>query len=93
MNITVFGASGVGGHVIALAAQRGHHARAVYWAAPGTPPPGQSMVLIVPGIFDPAFAAEAIRGASRRTKRSRLSPALQRTSSRSPLVNTGKEIR
>jgi putative NADH-flavin reductase len=63
MNITVFGASGgIGGHVIALAAQRGHHVRAVYRAAPGTPPPGQAKVLIVPDIFDPAFAAEAIRG-------------------------------
>ena len=40
MNITLFGASGgAGGHVIALAAQRGHHVRAVYRAAPGTPAP------------------------------------------------------
>jgi putative NADH-flavin reductase len=63
MNITVFGASGgIGGHVIALAAQRGHHVRAVYRAAPGTPPAGQAKVLIVPDIFDPAVAAEAIRG-------------------------------
>ena len=63
MNITVFGASGgIGGHVTALATQRGHHVRAVYRAAPGTPPRGQANVLIVPDIFDPAFAAEAIRG-------------------------------
>ena len=63
MNITVFGASGgIGGHVIALAAQRGHHVRAVYRTPPDTPPPGQAKVLIVPDILDPAFAAEAIRG-------------------------------
>ena len=43
MNITVFGASGgIGGHVIALAAQRGHHVRAVYRAAPAAAPrPGR----------------------------------------------------
>ena len=64
MNITVFGASGgIGGQVIALAAQRGHHVRAVYRAAPDTPPPGNAEVLIAPDIFDPAFAAGAIRGA------------------------------
>ena len=63
MNITVFGASGgIGGHVIALAVQRGHHVRAVYRTPPDTPPPGQAKVLIVPDILDPAFAAEAIRG-------------------------------
>lgn len=63
MNITVFGASGgIGGHVIALAAQRGHHVRAVYRTPPDTPPPGQAKVLIVPDVLDPAFAAEAIRG-------------------------------
>jgi uncharacterized protein YbjT (DUF2867 family) len=40
MNLTDFGASGgIGGHDIALATQRGHHVRAVYRAAPGTPPP------------------------------------------------------
>jgi uncharacterized protein YbjT (DUF2867 family) len=54
MNITVFGASGgIGGHVIALAAQRGHHVRAVYRTPPDTPPPGQAKVLIVPDILDP----------------------------------------
>jgi uncharacterized protein YbjT (DUF2867 family) len=38
MNITVFGASGgVGAHVVAVAAQRGHHVRAVY-----RPPPKAS---------------------------------------------------
>ena len=63
MNITVFGASGgIGGHVIALAAQHGHHVRAVYRTPPDTPPPGQAKVLIVPDILDPAFAAEAISG-------------------------------
>jgi len=63
MNITVFGASGgIGGHVIALAAQRGHHVRAVYRTLPDTPPPGQAKVLIVPDILDPTSAAEAISG-------------------------------
>ena len=66
MNIIVFGASGgTGSHVVALAAQRGHYVRAVYRTPPDTPPPGpsgQSKVLIVPDIFDAAFAAEAIRG-------------------------------
>jgi uncharacterized protein YbjT (DUF2867 family) len=62
MNITVFGASGgIGSHVTALAAQRGHDVRAVYRAAPRTPPPAR--ILIAPDIFDPAFAAEAVRGA------------------------------
>ena len=64
MIITVFGASGgVGSHVTALAAQHGHDVRAVYRATPPAPPPGQAKVLIAPDIFDPAFAAEAIRGA------------------------------
>jgi uncharacterized protein YbjT (DUF2867 family) len=63
MNITVFGASGgIGAHVVAVAAQRGHHVRAVYRAAPQSPPPGNAEVLIAPDIFDPAFAAESIRG-------------------------------
>jgi putative NADH-flavin reductase len=63
MNITVFGASGgIGAHVVAVAAQRGHHVRAVYRAAPQSPPPGNAEVLIAPEIFDPAFAAESIRG-------------------------------
>jgi putative NAD(P)-binding protein len=62
VNITVFGASGgIGSHVAALAAQRGHHVRAVYRATPGTPPPGQAEILIAPDIF--AVAAEAIRDA------------------------------
>jgi nucleoside-diphosphate-sugar epimerase len=64
MNITVFGASGgVGSHVTALAAQRGHHVRAIYRAVPGTPPPGQAEILTAADIFDPAFAAEAVRSA------------------------------
>lgn len=72
MHITVFGASGgIGSHVVDLAAQRGHHVRAVYRGAQGTPPPGalplhtpaQGEVLTAADIFDPAFVAEAIRGA------------------------------
>jgi nucleoside-diphosphate-sugar epimerase len=70
MNITVFGASGgIGSQVTALAGQRGHRVRAVYRAPPGTlpaeppGPPGQTRVLIAADIFDPAFAAEAARGA------------------------------
>src|SRR6266436_4728087 len=64
MNITVFGASGgIGTHVVALAAQRGHQVRAVYRTAPPTPPPGGAEVLLAPDIFAPAFAAQAIRGA------------------------------
>jgi putative NADH-flavin reductase len=63
MHLTVFGASGgVGTHVVTLAAERGHQVRAVYRSAPQTPPPGQAEVLIAPDIFDPAFAATAIRG-------------------------------
>ena len=63
MNITVFGASGgIGSHVVALAAQRGHR------CAPCTgqhrsPAPGQADILIAADIFDPAFAAEAVQGA------------------------------
>jgi putative NADH-flavin reductase len=66
MIITVFGASGgIGGQVVALAAQRGHHVRAVYRTPPDTPPPGppgQAKVLVIPDIFDAAYAAEAVRG-------------------------------
>jgi NAD(P)H-binding len=63
MNITVFGASGgIGGHVTALAAQRGHHVRAVYRQAPVTPPPGAEIV-IAPDVFDPDFAVGAVTGA------------------------------
>jgi putative NADH-flavin reductase len=63
MNITVFGASGgIGAHVVTVAAQRSHHVRAVYRAAPQSPPPGNAEALIAPDIFDPAFAAESIRG-------------------------------
>jgi putative NADH-flavin reductase len=64
MIITVFGASGgTGSQVAAIAAQRGHVVRAVFRTPPDAPPPGQSKVLIIPDIFDPAFAAEAVRGA------------------------------
>ena len=64
MNITVFGASGgTGAHAVALAAERGHQVRAIYRTTPQNPPPGQAEILIGPDIFDPAFAAEAIRGA------------------------------
>lgn len=64
MNITVFGASGgIGRHVVDLATQHGHQVRAVYRAAPPSPPAGQPEILISPDIFDPGLATEAIRGA------------------------------
>ena len=64
MQLTVFGASGgVGTHVVALAAQRGHQVRAVYRTTPQPAPPQRAEVLLTPDIFDPAVAAEAIRGA------------------------------
>jgi nucleoside-diphosphate-sugar epimerase len=64
MNITVFGASGgIGTHVVGLAAQRGHQVRAIYRTTPQTPPGGQAEILVSPDIFDPGFAAQAIRGA------------------------------
>ena len=64
MKITVFGASGgIGTHVVNLATQRGHQVRAVYRAAPQAPPTGQAEILVSPDIFDPGFAAQAIRGA------------------------------
>jgi hypothetical protein len=63
VNITVFGASGgIGGHVVALAAQRGHHIRAVYRQAPAPPPAGVETV-IAPDVFDPGFAFPAVKGA------------------------------
>ena len=64
MNITVFGASGgIGTHVVALAAERGHQVRDIYRTTPPTPAPAQAEILISPDIFDPAFAARATRGA------------------------------
>src|SRR5215472_11215911 len=64
MQLTVFGASGgVGAHVVALAAQRGHRVRAIYRATPQPPPPQRAEVLLAPDIFDPAVAARAIRDA------------------------------
>jgi uncharacterized protein YbjT (DUF2867 family) len=64
MNLTVFGASGgIGTYVVSLAAQRGHHVRAVYRTLPQDPPPGQAEILLTQDIFDPGFAAEVIRGA------------------------------
>jgi putative NADH-flavin reductase len=64
MNITVFGASGgIGTHVVSLAAQHGHQVRAIYRTTPHNPPPGQAEILINEDIFDPAFAAKAIRSA------------------------------
>jgi uncharacterized protein YbjT (DUF2867 family) len=63
MNITVFGASGgIGTHIVDLATQRGHTIRAVYRAVPHVPPAGQPEILVSPDIFDPGFAAQAIRG-------------------------------
>jgi uncharacterized protein YbjT (DUF2867 family) len=63
MNITVFGASGgIGTHLVSLADQRGHQVRAIYRTTPQDPPPGQVEILISEDIFDPAFAAKAIRG-------------------------------
>ena len=64
MKITVFGASGgIGAHVVDLATQRGHQVRAVYRAHPQIPPAGQAEILVSPDIFDPGFAAQAIRRA------------------------------
>ena len=64
MHLTVFGASGgIGTHVVTLAAERGHQVRAVYRSTPPDPPPGRAEALIAQDIFDPAFAATAIRGA------------------------------
>ena len=63
MHLTVFGASGgIGTHVVALAAERGHQVRAICRTAPPTPPPGRAEVLLAPDIFDPALAATAIHG-------------------------------
>src|SRR5262245_16311045 len=65
MKITVFGASGgIGTQVVDLATQRGHAIRAVYRATPQIPPAGQAEILVGPDIFDPGFAAQAIRGAN-----------------------------
>jgi putative NADH-flavin reductase len=64
MKITVFGASGgTGTHVVDLAARRGHAIRAVYRATPPVPPTAPAEILVSPDIFDPGFAAQAIRGA------------------------------
>jgi putative NADH-flavin reductase len=64
MQLTVFGASGgVGTHVVALAAQRGHQVRAIYRTTPQPPPPQRAEVLLAPDVFDPAAVARAIRGA------------------------------
>ena len=63
MKITVFGASGgIGTHVVDLATQRGYTVRAVYRATPKAPPAGQAEILVGPDIFDPGFAAQAVRG-------------------------------
>jgi putative NADH-flavin reductase len=64
MHLAVFGASGgIGTHVVALAAQRGHQVRAIYRGAPQPPPPERAEVLLAPDIFDAAVATAAIRGA------------------------------
>jgi hypothetical protein len=63
MNITVFGASGgIGGHVTALAAQHGHHVRAIYRQPPAAPPAGAEIV-IAPNVFDPGLALQAVKEA------------------------------
>src|SRR5215472_19251537 len=63
MKITVFGASGgIGTHVVDLATQRGYTVRAVYRSTPKAPPAGQAEILVGPDIFDPGFAAQAVRG-------------------------------
>jgi NAD(P)H-binding len=63
VNITVFGASGgIGDHVVALAALRGHHVRAVHRQAPAAPLAGAETV-IAPDVFDPGFALLAVKDA------------------------------
>jgi putative NADH-flavin reductase len=63
MNITVSGASGAtGGHVAAIAAQRGHRVCAVYRQAPAAPPAGAETV-IAPDVFAPGLASMAVKGA------------------------------
>jgi uncharacterized protein YbjT (DUF2867 family) len=63
MNITVFGASGgTGNYVVTLAAERGHHVRAVYRHAPDAPPAGTETV-IAPDVLDHGFALQAVKGA------------------------------
>jgi nucleoside-diphosphate-sugar epimerase len=64
MNITVFGASGgIGAHLVVLATDHGHQVRAVYRTPPAEPLPGQAEIVVSADVLDPAFAAEAIRGA------------------------------
>ena len=64
MNITIFGASGgIGAHLVVLAAERGHQVRAVYRTPPPEPLPAQVEILIGADVFNPDFAAEAVRGA------------------------------
>ena len=54
MQLTVFGASGgVGTHVVALAAQRGHQVRAVYRTTTQPPPPQRAEVLLAPTFSTP----------------------------------------
>ena len=64
MNITVFGASGgIGSHIVALAAQSGHHVRAVYRSTPLGTPTSRAEIFIAPDVFDTIIAARAIHGA------------------------------
>jgi nucleoside-diphosphate-sugar epimerase len=53
---------GIGSHVAAFAAQRGHHVRAVYRQAPAAPAAGAEIV-VTPDIFGPGFALLAANGA------------------------------
>jgi uncharacterized protein YbjT (DUF2867 family) len=64
MNITVFGASGgIGAHVVAYAAERGHKVSAVYRSAPAEPPAAPVEILLSQEIFHPEFVKDAVRDA------------------------------
>src|SRR5579859_3172177 len=64
MHITVFGASGgIGRHVVALAADRGHDVRAVYRTPPPDPLPARVQALTAPDIFQSVLAVQAVGGA------------------------------
>lgn len=61
MNLVVFGASGATGrHVVTLAAEAGHHVRAVVRAVSPAPVAG---LRVEADVVDPASVAHAVRGA------------------------------